>query len=98
MFGPGVHVYTATHPLLPEARAGTQNREYQKPVAIGADCWIGGGAILCPGVTVGDGSTVGAGAVVTRDVPPRSVAVGNPARVIKTLPPATEEDIAPWRV
>jgi hypothetical protein len=73
-------------------------KEAAKAIVIGADCWIGGGAIILPGVTIGDGSTIGAGSVVTRDVPPRSVAVGNPARVVKTLPAATEEDLAPWRV
>lgn len=98
MFGPGVHVYTATHPVLPEARNGTLGREFQKPISIGKDCWIGGGAIICPGVTIGDGVTIGAGSVVTKDVPARAVAVGNPAKVVKTLPAATEEDVAPWRI
>lgn len=76
----------------------TVGKEAAKAITIGADCWIGGGALILPGVTIGDGSTIGAGSVVTRDVPPRSVAVGNPARVVKTLPAATEEDLAPWRV
>lgn len=97
MLGPNVQLYSATHPVLPESRNGSRGREYCKPIHIGSDCWIGGGAILCPGVTIGDGSTVGAGSVVTRDVPPRSVVGGNPAKVIKTLPEATEEDVAPWR-
>jgi maltose O-acetyltransferase len=60
---------------------------YNKPVRIGDDCWIGGGAIICPGVTIGPRSIIGAGAVVTRDIPADSVAVGNPARVIRSLSP-----------
>jgi maltose O-acetyltransferase len=56
------------------------------PVVIGARVWIGGATVILPGVTIGEGSTIGAGSVVTRDVPPRSVAAGNPCRVIRTLP------------
>ena len=56
-----------------------------KPITIGNDCWIGGNAIICPGVSIGDGCTVGAGSVVTKDIPANSLAVGNPARVIKKL-------------
>lgn len=96
MLGPNVQIYAATHPLLPEARRGTQGREYAKPIKIGADCWIGGATVICPGVTIGDGVTVGAGSIVTKDVGDRCVVVGNPARVIKVLPPATEEDVAKW--
>ena len=65
-----------------------------KPVRIGDDCWIGGGAIICPGVTIGPRSIIGAGAVVTRDIPADSVAVGNPARVIRTLCPDEPRDPA----
>jgi len=80
--GPGVQIYTATHPL--EARL-RRTHESGEPVTIGDDVWIGGGAILCPGVTIGDRSVIGAGSVVTRDVPADSLAVGNPCRVIRRL-------------
>jgi maltose O-acetyltransferase len=60
--------------------------EYRgRPIAVGDDCWLGGGVIVCPGVAIGDRSVIGAGAVVTRDIPADSVAVGHPARVIRTL-------------
>lgn len=79
---PNVQIYTATHPTDPILRRTVENT---KPVIIGNDVWIGGGAIILPGITIGDGSTVGAGAVVTKDVPPYVVVAGNPARVIRTL-------------
>lgn len=85
LLGPNVQIYAATHPTSPEERNGKYGKEYSKAVTIGNDCWIGGAAVLCPGVTIGDGSTVAAGAVVTKDVPPRSVVGGNPARVLKTV-------------
>ncbi|ODN77422.1 hypothetical protein L202_04602 [Cryptococcus amylolentus CBS 6039] len=85
MVGPDVKIYTADHPLSPEERSGLSGKEWGKPIVIEDDCWIDGGAILLPGVTIGKGSTIGAGSVVTRSIPPRSVAVGNPARVIKTI-------------
>ncbi|KAF8644034.1 hypothetical protein AX16_008750 [Volvariella volvacea WC 439] len=87
MFGPNVQIYTAEHPLKPEDRNGLRGREWARPIVIGDDCWIGGSAILLPGITIGSGSTVGAGSVVTKDVPPRSVVVGNPARVVRTIDP-----------
>jgi maltose O-acetyltransferase len=59
--------------------------EVSKPVTIGDDCWIGGNTVICPGVTIGDGCTIGAGSVVTKEIPPHSLAVGNPARVIRKL-------------
>ena len=78
-----MQIYTATHTMdYLERRNWTA---YNKPVRIGDDCWIGGGAIICPGVTIGPRSIIGAGAVVTRDIPADSLAVGNPARVIRTL-------------
>lgn len=83
LFGPGAHVYTATHPLDADARA--EGREYGAPVAVGDDVWVGGGAILNPGVSIGDRSVVGSGAVVTRDVPADVVVRGNPATVVKEL-------------
>lgn len=81
--GPGVHVYAVTHPLNPDDRK-TQ-LEQGKDVTIGEGCWIGGGAIICPGVTIGNGSTIGAGAVVTKDIPDNVLAVGNPAKVVKSV-------------
>jgi maltose O-acetyltransferase len=84
MLGPNVHIYTATHNVEPEVRRA--GLEFALPITIGADVWIGGGAIIGPGVTIGDGATVGAGAVVVRDVAPRTVVAGNPARVIRTVP------------
>lgn len=82
MFGPAAQIYTAAHPLDIETR---RKLEFAKPVTIGDDCWIGGGAIICPGVTIGKGSVIGAGAVVTKDIPENSLAVGNPAKVIRKL-------------
>ncbi len=83
LLGPSVHVYTATHPLDAAERA--EGREYGKPVTVGDDVWIGGQAVLNPGVEVGDRSVVASGAVVTRDVPSDVVVQGNPAEVVKEL-------------
>lgn len=77
---PGVHIYTATHPLDAELR---RRQEFGKPVTIGSDVWIGGKAVICPGVEIGDRSVIGAGSVVTKDVPAGVVVVGNPAKVIR---------------
>lgn len=79
---PGVHIYAATHPLSAESR---RTQEFGKPVTIGNDVWIGGKAVICPGVTIGDRSVIGAGSVVTKDVPADVVVAGNPAKVIRTL-------------
>lgn len=81
--GPGVHVYTATHPL--DASERIEGQEYGKPVTIGNNVWIGGRAVINPGVTVGDNTVIGSGAVVTDDVPDRVVVQGNPATVAKEL-------------
>lgn len=81
--GPGVQIYTATHPLdATERRSG---RESAKPVTVGNDVWIGGGAILLPGVSIGATSVIGAGSVVTRSIPAGVLAAGNPCRVIRPL-------------
>ena len=82
LFGPGVQIYTATHPMDAAAR---RRVEYGKPVTIGADVWVGGAAIILPGVTIGARSVIGAGSVVTRDVPAGVVAAGNPCRVIGSI-------------
>lgn len=92
LLAPNVQIYTATHSMNHlERRNWTA---YNKPVHIGDDCWIGGGAIICPGVTIGPRSIIGAGAVVTRDIPADSLAVGSPARVIRTLNPDESRDPA----
>ena len=77
---PGVHVYTATHPV--DAQTRRSGLEYALPVAIGDGVWLGGGAIVCPGVTIGENTVVGAGSVVTHSLPANVVAVGNPCRVV----------------
>jgi maltose O-acetyltransferase len=80
MFGPAVQILTATHPIDAAERA--KGPEYSKPIRIGRDCWIGGGAIIQPGITIGDRVIVGSGAVVTKDVADDTIVVGNPARPI----------------
>ncbi|MAS93988.1 MAG: maltose acetyltransferase [Verrucomicrobiales bacterium] len=81
LIGPAVQIYTALHPE--DAKTRASGLENGKPVSIGDDVWIGGGAIICPGVTIGERSIVGAGSVVTRDVSPDVIVAGNPARVIR---------------
>ena len=81
---PAVQLYTAYHPLDRHTRV-VEALEYAKPIRIGSGVWIGGGAIVLPGVTIGDGAVIGAGSVVTRDVPPETLAVGNPARIVRSL-------------
>jgi maltose O-acetyltransferase len=81
-FGPAVQVYTATHPMNADLR---RKQEFAKPIEIGSDVWIGGGAIICPGVRIGSRSVIGAGSVVTRDVPETVFAAGNPCRVIREI-------------
>ncbi|HWT71710.1 MAG TPA: sugar O-acetyltransferase [Oxalicibacterium sp.] len=83
LLGPGVQIYAATHPLSAAVRRS--GLEAGKPVAIGDDVWIGGAAVICPGVTIGARSVIGAGSVVTRDVPSDVFAAGNPCRVIRLL-------------
>ena len=83
LFGPNVQIYTATHPIDPIERAS--GLEYAKPIAIGEDVWVGGSAVICPGVTIGDRSVIGAGSVVTRDIPDDVFAAGNPCRVVRPI-------------
>jgi maltose O-acetyltransferase len=95
-FGPNVTIVTPCHPMLPDERNlmmcgdGVARRLcYAKPVTIGNRCWFGANVVVCPGVTVGDDCVIGAGSVVTRDIPPMTFAAGNPCRVIREL---TEQD------
>jgi len=81
--GPNVQLLTPTHPVEPEPRR--DKLEAARPITIGDNVWLGGGAIVLAGVTIGDNSVIGAGAVVTKDVPANVVAVGNPARVIRSI-------------
>ena len=81
MFGPAVTIAAVGHPICPDMR----EYMYTAPVTIGDNCWIGAGAVICPGVTIGDNSVIGAGSVVTRDIPANSVAVGNPCRVLREI-------------
>lgn len=95
-FGPGVSIVTPVHPMVADERRLMYNPDgspirlcYAKPVTIGKDCWFGANVTVCPGVTIGDGCVIGAGAVVTRDIPANSFAAGNPCRVIREI---TEKD------
>ncbi|SPP66247.1 sugar O-acetyltransferase [Nitrospira lenta] len=81
--GPNVQLLTPTHPV--EAEPRRQKYEAAQPIVIGDNVWLGGGVIVLPGVTIGENSVIGAGAVVTKDIPPNVVAVGNPARILRTL-------------
>lgn len=81
--GPNVQFLTPTHPLDPEPRR--QKWEAAKPIMIGNNVWLGGGVIVLPGITIGDNTVVGAGAIVTRNLPENVVAVGNPARIVRSL-------------
>ena len=87
MFGPSVTIATVGHPIRPDLRGYM----YTAPVVIEDNCWIGGGAVICPGVTIGKNSVIGAGSVVTQDIPANSVAVGNPCRVLRPIGPEDQE-------
>jgi len=82
LFGPAVQIYTPLHPFNAEQR---RREEFGKPIAIGSDVWVGGGAIILAGVTIGSRAVIGAGSVVTRDVPEGVFAAGNPCRVIRPI-------------
>jgi len=83
LFGPNVQIYTASHPMNWQERAS--GLEFGKPVKIGANVWVGGSVVICPGVTIGDRSVIGAGSIVTKDIPDDVFAAGNPCRVIRSL-------------
>jgi len=82
LFGPSVQILTAMHPMNAEQR---RTKEFAKPIEIGVDVWVGGGAIILPGVRIGDRAVIGAGSVVTRDVPEGMFAAGNPCRVVREI-------------
>ena len=83
MFGPNVVISTAGHPILPELRELVY--QFNMPVHIGKNCWLGAGVLVMPGVTIGDNTVIGAGSVVTRDIPANVVAVGTPCRVVREI-------------
>lgn len=83
MIGPNVVIATAGHPLLPELRE--KGYQYNAPVQIGKNCWLGAGVIIVPGVTIGDNAVIGAGSIVTKDIPPNVLAAGNPCRVLREI-------------
>lgn len=83
MLGPNVTVATAGHPILPELRE--QVYQYNSPVHIGRNCWIGAGVIIVPGITIGDNTVIGAGSVVTKNIPKNVVAVGNPCKILREI-------------
>ena len=83
MFAPNVTVATAGHPICPELREKAY--QFNMPVHIGRNCWIGAGALIMPGVTIGDNTVIGAGSVVTKDIPANVVAVGNPCKVMREI-------------
>lgn len=91
--GPNVGIFTAGHETSILSRR--KFVEFGHPVKIGDDCWIGGNVVILPGVTIGEGCTIGAGSVVTKDIPPCSVAVGSPCQVRKTIQSAKEEEEDP---
>jgi len=92
LLGPRVGIYTANHAIDPEERVA--GACYAKPVTIGDAVWVGGGVTIGAGITIGDGAIIGSGSVVTRDVPARTIAAGNPARVLREI---TADDAAGWR-
>lgn len=96
LIGPNVTIATPMHPLVAEERNVRQREdgsyytlEYAKPITIGDSCWLAANVTVCGGVTIGEGCVIGAGSIVTRDIPPHSLAAGNPCRVIRTI---TDED------
>ena len=91
MLGPKVALYAVNHPIDPAVRQ--YHHDFPLPITIGNHVWIGGSTVVCPGVTIGDNTVIGAGSVVTKDIPPNVVAAGNPCRVIRSI---TQEDTVYW--
>lgn len=89
MIAPNVSIYTAGHPIHPDSRNSMY--EYGIPITIGSNCWIGGSTVICPGVTIGEGTVIGAGSVVTKDIPSGVVAAGNPCRVLREITDADRQ-------
>lgn len=87
MMGPNCSFYSGGHPLDPFLRNGIKGPEDGAPIVVGEDCWLGGNVIVLPGKTIGRGCTIGAGSVVTKDIPDFHLAVGNPARIIRKIEP-----------
>ncbi|HOO51269.1 MAG TPA: sugar O-acetyltransferase [Alphaproteobacteria bacterium] len=85
MFGPNVTIATAGHPILPELRKRDHPLQFNVPVIIEENVWIGAGVVVLPGVTIGENSVIGAGAIVTKNIPPNVVAAGNPCRVLREI-------------
>ncbi|MCD8019800.1 MAG: sugar O-acetyltransferase [Clostridiales bacterium] len=83
MFGPNVTIATAGHPILPELRK--QGYQYNMSVRIGENCWLGAGVLVMPGITIGDNVVIGAGSVITKDIPSNVIAVGNPCRILREV-------------
>ena len=93
MFGPNVTLATAGHPIDPTLRS--RGLQYNLPIRIGCNCWLGAGVIVMPGVTIGDNTVIGAGSIVTKDIPSNVVAVGNPCRVLREV--GEQDKIYYWR-
>ncbi len=83
LIGPNVTIATAGHPIQPELRE--QAYQYNMPVHIGKNCWLGAGVIIVPGITIGDNVVIGAGSVVTKDIPSNVIAVGNPCKILREI-------------
>ena len=88
--GPDCGFYTAGHPI--DAKQRNQGLEYARPIHVGDNVWIGGGVRVLPGVSIGEGAVIGSGSVVTKDIPPRVIAAGNPCRVIREIEEESEPD------
>lgn len=95
LIGPNCSFYSGNHPTDSRVRNGMNGPEDGAPITIGEDCWFGGNCIVLPGVTIGRGSTIGAGTVVTKDIPPNVVAVGNPARILREVTPMPADQLPP---